>query len=153
MTRGGARVRSGPGADPNAIRRDQDHLAFEALPAAGRQGEAPPWPLSPRATGRERILWGEEWRRPQAVAWQARGQEIEVAIYVRTLRIAERPRATAAILAEIRRQRDALGLTANGMKALRWIIETQAETRRDRATGTEGKTAARWKPEVIDGGS
>lgn len=154
MASGGARARRN-GADPNAVRRDNDHLEFEELPADGRAGDAPDWPLSPRATRREVALWRQEWRRPQAVAWQARGQEIEVALYVRTLRMTEKPGATAAMLAELRRQRDALGLTANGMKSLRWIIETgqkAATDRQARATGTEGP-APRWRPEVIDGGT
>lgn len=158
MARGGARVRSGPPADPNAVRRERDHMEFTTLPADGRDGDAPTWPLSPRPTRRELTLWRQEWRRPQAVMWQIRGLEIEVALYIRTLRTAEKPGVAAAMLAEIRRQRDALGLTANGLKALRWIIETgQAAAQRQSAaaTGTEGRPApaARWRPEVIEGGT
>ena len=49
MPRGGARVNSGPPPDPNALRRDRpsDKDGWTALPAAGRQGDPPVWPLPP----------------------------------------------------------------------------------------------------------
>jgi hypothetical protein len=47
MARGGARARSGPPPDPNALRRDRkDDAAWIILPAAGRQGDPPEWPLT-----------------------------------------------------------------------------------------------------------
>lgn len=47
MPRGGARVNSGPAPDPNALRRDrkQDRDGWTTLPAKGREGATPPWPL------------------------------------------------------------------------------------------------------------
>lgn len=47
MGRGGARVNSGPPPDPNALRRDrrEDKAGWTLLPAAGRQGDVPEWPL------------------------------------------------------------------------------------------------------------
>lgn len=49
MARGGARVQSGPPPDPDALRRDrpEDKAGWTILPAAGRQGAAPKWPLPP----------------------------------------------------------------------------------------------------------
>ena len=51
MPRGGARVNSGPPPDPDALRRDrkEDRAGWTILPAAGRQGDAPEWPLPPEA--------------------------------------------------------------------------------------------------------
>lgn len=47
MPRGGARPVSGPPPDPNALRRDRpsDQATWTTLPAEGRTGEPPEWPL------------------------------------------------------------------------------------------------------------
>jgi hypothetical protein len=47
--RGGARVNSGPPPDPNALRRDRptDKDGWKSLPASGRDGRLPKWPLLP----------------------------------------------------------------------------------------------------------
>ncbi len=49
MPRGGARVNSGPPPDPNALRRDrkEDQAGWTMLPASGRDGRTPKWPLPP----------------------------------------------------------------------------------------------------------
>lgn len=49
MPRGGARVNSGPPPDPNALRRDRpsDKDGWTTLPAEGRKGRTPKWPLPP----------------------------------------------------------------------------------------------------------
>lgn len=48
MTRGGARVNSGPPPDPNALRRDRkdDKDGWTTLPSEGRKGRTPRWPLT-----------------------------------------------------------------------------------------------------------
>src|SRR4051794_14263470 len=96
MPKGGARVRSGPPPDPDALRRDRDSDGdWLVLPVAGRQGDTPAWPL-PTATERELKLWADEWRRPQALVWDRNGQHLEVALFVRAVVEAEDPRATTA---------------------------------------------------------
>jgi hypothetical protein len=125
MTSGGARIRSGPAPDPNALRRDRDKAEWNHLPAIGRQGPPPDWPLM-RPTRRELVLWEREWARPQALMWEANGQVAEVALYVRSLRDAEKPKATVAARTLVRQQMDALGLTIPGLRANRWIIAGEA---------------------------
>ena len=50
MASGGARARSGPPKDPDALRRDRKSDAkWKTLPAAGREGPPPEWPLSGKA--------------------------------------------------------------------------------------------------------
>jgi hypothetical protein len=122
MTQGGARARSGPPPDPNALRRERDRASWTHLPAAGRQGDAPAWPLG-KATARERSLWAHEWARPQAIEWERLGIIHEVAIYVRTFVNAERPKAPAAVLAMLMRQQEALGLSIPGLARHRWVID------------------------------
>ena len=49
MPSGGARVNSGPPPDPDALRRDRadDRSGWTLLPAEGRQGDTPEFPLPP----------------------------------------------------------------------------------------------------------
>ena len=72
----GASSRSGPAPDPNALRRDRDGETWLTLPAEGRKGKAPAWPLS-KATARESKLWTSEWKRPQALQWERNGQQLD----------------------------------------------------------------------------
>jgi hypothetical protein len=148
----GGHPSSGPAPDPQALRRDRDRASWTHLPAEGRQGEVPPWPLS-KATAREQGLWDGEWRRPQAVMWEANGQQLEVAIYVRTLRQAESPRASVALRTLLRQQQESLGLSLPGLARNRWIIATSVSApARVAATGTEGRPSIRDRMKVVDGG-
>lgn len=152
MTRGGARSRSGPPPDRNALRRERDRGDWIHLPAVGRQGDPPEWPLT-RPTKRELALWAREWRRPQAVMWEMSGLEIQVALYVRSLREAETFGTKAATRTELRRQMDSLGITPDGLLRNRWVI---AEDVPARATGTGGRADARSikdRVRVITGGA
>lgn len=118
----GGHVNSGPPRDPHALRRDRDAAGWARLPAAGRQGDPPTWPLT-RPSARERILWAREWARPQAIEWEASGLAEEVALYVRCLVRAERPRATAADRTLVRQLMESLGLTVTGLARNRWIVD------------------------------
>lgn len=154
MPKGGARVRSGPSKDPDALRRDRDEEQWVELPPE-REGEPPPWPLS-RQSARENVLWAREWRRPQAVMWERYGLEDEVAHYVRQLRLAESPKAGDSARRTLMMMRHNLGLTVKGMSDLQWrwfVARGQAAQHGSarRATGTEGPTA-RDRLKVLDGG-
>lgn len=138
----GGHPRSGPPPDPNALRRERDKAEWKHLPASGRDTAPPAWPLT-RATAREMKLWAGEWRRPQAIMWEAHGHVLEVALYVRSVKDAERPNAPTSARLLVQRQMDALGLTEAGMRTNRWIIDT-ADVPADRqwqATGTETPNA------------
>lgn len=153
MPSGGARVRSGPPRDPNAIRRGRspDRSGFEYLPAAGREGEAPPWPLPGRPTKFERERWAVEWRKPQAIMWERLGLELQVALYIRTVRLSlVRGAAAGLTTARIRQETD-LGLSRVGLAANRWIIEqaVPAPVAPRRAPGASAKD----RLSVITGGS
>ena len=120
--KGGARGRSGPAPDPNALRRDRDGDTWVTLPSDGREGVAPDWPLV-NQTDREAELWANEWSRPQAVMWERNGQELEVALYVRTVVAAEAPDATTACRTLVRQQQEALGISLPGLSRNHWRIE------------------------------
>lgn len=119
--RGGARVRAGRPMDPQALRRDRVPMDVELLPVAGREGEPPTWPLT-RPRARELQLWAEVWALPQAIVWERQRQELEVALYVRSLADAERPGARSATRVLVRQFMDSLGISAGGMRAARLAI-------------------------------
>ncbi len=121
MPSGGARSRSGPPRQRGALRRGAMGDDLMHLDPRGRQGDPPPWPLS-RAVKFELDTWAREWSRPQAIAWERSGWEIQVALYVRTLRMASSPKASAGTTTNLLRQMENLGLTEAGMARNRWAI-------------------------------
>lgn len=127
MARGGARVVSGPAPDPLALRRNRpsDKAGWTLLPAEGRPGEPPEWPLT-EPTDRELRLWDELWERPQAVMWDELGQHLEVALFVRCLAEAEQPDAKVDVRKLARQYLDSLGLSVQGMLRNRWKISPGA---------------------------
>lgn len=110
----------GPPPNPNARRRNK-RPEWRTLPATGRAGDPPEFPL-PRPSVAVRVLWIDLWRTPQAVAWDALGWTRLVARYAKLLIAAEKSNATAAILAEVRQLEDRLGLSPMAMKRLQWEI-------------------------------
>ena len=122
MTRGGARPRSGPPRDPNALRRERDKDEWAHLAASGREGDPPAWPLT-ESSKREDALWASEWARPQAIEWERLGLVLEVALYVRNVVAAEKADASPPLRALVMRQMDSLGLTLGGLRANRWVID------------------------------
>ena len=127
MPSGGARARSGPPPDPNAIRRTRpsDQAGWTHL-SGPRSGDPPPWPLS-RFSAREKVLWATEWTtRPQAVLWEHNGWELEVALYVRAIVAAERVKASADSRRLVRQFMEGLGISADGLRRNRWIIVSDA---------------------------
>lgn len=123
MTRGGARNRSGPQPDPNSGRSDRRGLVLSALPPTGFDGDAPDFPL-PNASVREVEFWAQVWTTPQACAWNLEPWRWPVvAMYVRTFVLAENAdEPNAALLGQIHRFGDQIGLTPAGLKENGWRI-------------------------------
>lgn len=79
-------------------------------------------------------MWEAEWQRPQAVMWEAYGQEVEVALFVRSLVEAELPSATTSLRTLVRQQMEALGISIPGLLRNRWRISA-AEVDGDDSSG------------------
>lgn len=100
-----------------------------SLPAEGRQGDPPDWPLGLHLDG-EHPAWRELWATPQAVAWERQGAATVrvVARYCRLRCAAEAAAAGRSTVAgaqtfgEVRQLEDRLGLTPLAMLRLRWEI-------------------------------
>jgi len=152
MPSGGARARSGPAPDPNALRRDRkDDAAWTTLPAEGRKGKAPAFPLlDPDA--RELQLWTSYWKLPQALLWEHNKQELEVALHIRTFFEAERPDAASSLRTLVRQQMDALLLTIPSMHAARVkVAADEVAVKRSEVAPT--KLSARDRLKAVDGGA
>lgn len=130
-----------PKADSARRRRNAVPGATQ-LPAEGRVGDPPPWPLA-SITVAEDVAWLDLWRTPQAVAWERMGVGTIriVARYARLLCAAESAAAGKVAVAsahtygEVRQLEDRLGLTPMAMLRLRWEIATDevAEQRAEQA--------------------
>ena len=107
----------GPAPKPaNTRRRRNATPPTMKLPAAGRDGAPPRWPLD----GKPPRCWRELWALPQAVAWERMHLTRVVARYARVLEVAETGERYA--LAETRQIEDRLGLTPMALMRLRWEI-------------------------------
>lgn len=124
MTRGGARNRSGPPPDPTSGRSDRRGLRLTALPAEGYSGPVPDFPL-PEPTDRELEVWARSWRTPQAAAWALPSEawrQRTVALWVRTSVRCEAPDAGAALLGQLHRFADQIGMTTAGLAEMGWSV-------------------------------
>lgn len=143
MTSGGARARSGPAPDKDALRRDRDSNEWTPISPEPRIEPAPPWPLSKPFTAREKAMWAEEWQRPQARMWERLGLEREVAAYVRTVRRFESKAGRTGDGTLMRQLAEDLGISISGLQRNRWIIGTNtpaaAPAAARQATGPSAK--------------
>src|SRR5512133_2058122 len=115
----------GPLQDPRARRRLRDGPIATRLPADGRQGSVPEWPLS-EASAEELEIWSSLWRTPQSAAWPP-GWTRTQARLARMLAEAEKPGARASLLSEVRQLEAALGLSPVSLGRLHWEIELPTE--------------------------
>ena len=102
------------------VRRNKD-LPMNVLPAEGRTGRCPTWPIS-SPTPDEAKAWKAAWKLPQAVVWEAQHLERIVARYVRVLLAAEEPGASASLLAQAVKLEERLLLTPYHLKQGRYEI-------------------------------
>lgn len=114
------------------------------MPAAGRSGSAPEWPLGEQSD-REMTLWANLWIKPQALMWDRYGQEIEVALYVRRLAEAEVSKSSVNLSTLVRQMSDSLGLTTPGLRNNRWRIAQAEESKPKAPTTRPASTRDRFK--------
>jgi hypothetical protein len=113
------------------------------LPAEGRQGPPPAWPLEGRQYAAEKRAWEQLWSTPQAVAWERLGWTRTVARYCRTLVQAEHPGAPPALLAQVTAMEDRLGLTPKAMRLLLWeVVADEVADKRQPTSRARGRIRA-----------
>ena len=156
MARGGARNRSGPTADPTSGRSDRRGYSLTALPSEGYQGEIPNFPL-PQASAREVEAWEQAWRTPQACAWSMPSESWRqgtVALWVRTKVRCEDPEAGAALLGQLHRFADQVGMTTAGLAEMGWRVAVdEVASKRAEPTETASRPSSRDRLKAVgDGG-
>jgi len=110
----------GPAPKMDPARRNA-RVGPVVLPADGRRGDPPPWPLDGQ-TSAEVLAWGQLWATPQAVAWERLGWTRTVARYCRCMVAAEAADAQPGLLGQVTAMEDRLGLTPKAMRMLLWEI-------------------------------
>ncbi|WP_052067986.1 hypothetical protein [Rhodococcoides fascians] len=153
---GGARNRSGPTKDPNSAKSESLGIKFVNLPPAGHKGRAPKWPLD-GPTERERVVWREVWKTPQAEQWakEKLWRLRPVALYVRWSVRAEEPECSASILTQVNRLADQLGLTPAGLAFNGWKIAAVSAVPNvvDEPSKAPAEMAPRRPLVMMDGGA
>lgn len=145
MSRGGSRTGSGRKPDPSSARSQKRDLFTVQLPSEGYDGEIPDFP-KPAQDQRIIDLWSEAWRTPQAAAWAKepwRWPEIAEYCIVQFLVEAE---ASAALIAQLHRYRNNLGLSDAAMIEKGWTLteDQVAEKRSEKeSSGSDRKMTAR----------
>jgi hypothetical protein len=134
------------------LRRERDAGEWTILPAEGREGPTPEWPLT-EPSEREAELWAALWRKPQALMWERFGQEVEVALYARRLAEAEEPKSFVNLSTLVRQMSDSLGLTTPGMRANRWRIDRDEEAAAPAVGSVPPASSARARLRAVPGGS
>lgn len=122
MTSGGTRNRNGTFPDPNSITSANRGVSYELLPFEGYGGEIPSFPLD-NPSPREIEVWEEAWRTPQAFAWAREPwRNRGIALWTRLTVRCEDPEVGAALLTNLHRFSDQIGMTVAGLKENGWQI-------------------------------
>jgi hypothetical protein len=140
----------GPAPKPEGQRRRRNAVAASLrLPAEGRSGPPPKWPL----LGRAPRLWAELWTTPQAAAWERLRLERLVAKYVQDSldvaalrsvmnRTGEPVKQYASLKTRVDRLEAELGLTPMGLLKNRWeIVTDEVSQKREESTATPAAPA------------
>ena len=133
-----------PAPKPDAVRRNP-RVGPLLLPADGRQGPPPEWPLPGVTLPGELEAWKQLWATPQAVAWERLGWTRTVGRYCRVMLAAEQEGAPAGLLAQAVALEDRLGLSPKSMRMLMWqVASDEVATKRDEpaSQGARGRIKA-----------
>jgi hypothetical protein len=134
-----------------ALRRQRkDDAQWTSLPAEGRAGDAPEWPLT-EATPRELVLWERWWRKPEALLWESDGSIDYVALTVRMFAEAEVTKASAENRKTVRMMMADLYLTRESKDRARIRVVTD-EVAEKREESTPRRASARDRMKVVSGG-
>lgn len=83
--------------------------------------------------------------------WERNGQELEVALYVRSLVAAEQMDASVAARTLVRQQQEALGLSVPGLARNRWKIGGDEPRSKPAKRSRSGGRSVRERLRVVTG--
>lgn len=148
----------GPAPKPDGQRRRRNAAPTTLrLPAEGRRGDVPTWPL----LGRAPRLWAELWALPQAAAWEHLHLQRLVATYVQDSvdvaalrsqlnRTGEAPAQYGTLKNRIDKLQVELGLTPMGLLKNRWEIVQDEVSEKREETAPVVTSAPRRRLRVAD---
>jgi len=122
----------GPPPNPNAIRQNA-RVGPLILPAAGRVGKPPAWPLPVKQDQFIKETWAMLWSTPQAAAWETLGEGTVRVVARYTVLLGHAENMSPVHMAEARQIEDRLGLNPKAMRTLMWTI-SRDEVAEKRAT-------------------
>lgn len=133
MASGGKRNRSGRRPDPGSARSASRDFGYVALPSEGYQGEVPEFP-KPVQHDRVVDLWNEAWATPQAAVWAAEPWRWPIIAEYCNIAFLVEAEASAALIGQLHRYRDQLGLTPAGLVENGWELaaDEMAEKRSEK---------------------
>ena len=128
--------------DPAARRRRNVAVGKTVLPAGGRVGVPPVWPIGSRS---QPDVWADLWSTPQAAAWEKLGWTRVVARYAVLLDAFESSEGVppAALLGEVRQIEDRLGLNPKSMRSLLWEVSSEDAVSDKRDEKTPSRAASK----------
>lgn len=117
---------------PNKENRTRDGIGWTILPAAGREGAAPPLSLrnvvlaldpstDTKYKARARELWRKWWSSPMALMWAVDDSHVLQRLLVLTAR--SWGGGSSSEMSEIRQLEDRFGLNPKARRSLYWRIE------------------------------
>jgi len=128
MVKGGARPHSGPAPNLNALARNRDGADWTRLPATGRQGDIPEWPVEvDEPSLKEIALWRRLWRMPQAIVWEADQAHNTVALYCRVWIRSMEEYAQGTIITHAKTLATELMLTPDSLTRGKYVIKGTKE--------------------------
>jgi hypothetical protein len=122
-----------------------------ALPAGGYDGEVPEFPL-PLPTDRELAVWESVWRTPQACAWSMPSEAWRVrtvAMWARLSVRCEDAEAPAALLGQLHRFADQIGLTTAGLAEMGWKVAVDEVSKKASEKEPERAASSRDRMKVV----
>lgn len=133
----------GPAPTDPALRRRRNASGGKTLlPAGGRVGDPPAWPIASRGVPE---VWADLWALPQAAAWEQSSLVRTVAHYALVLEVVEgSPELPkTAVLQEMRQMEDRLGLNAKSMRSMLWEVARGDDVAEKRDEKVPSRTASK----------
>jgi hypothetical protein len=152
--------------DPTSERSERRGIKLGVLPREGYKGKAPKFPIPAPVDcdgvtigsvlyDRAVALWKTHWKSPQACAWSAEPwrHTIIAEMCMVEASVHSSPSSSAALIGQLHRFRDQLGLTPAGMRENGWTIgdvdEDKREAKREEARPS---TSSRARMRLVSNG-
>lgn len=143
-TRMGVAVAGRVSKNPQGTRRMPKAIM---LPAEGRKGRPPAWPLEDGPSPEELDVWRILWKTPQSTRWDLSWTR-DIALYARW-RVQLERKFTGTLEFAVRQLGDRLGMNPLAMARLRWVI-ADPETVKPRPARSRAAAATNTRLRAVE---